>query len=290
MIDVPSGFITVPTSDGSYIPFFVKVRGEDIVWDSNTTLQPYIKTIMNDDECEIINVNSMIYKINLVNKRKILIDDQNYIYFKNNIGNTYTKYSTSTFKYHTIDMNDDGHNDNCLFIYGESTESNVPHINIVTDRLLSHEYTWNCRVSSDGFITAQTFIPICNYVVRKRNNIDTYICYSNFDYDRTVTYMDTLTLNNFKLPVTILSDSFNIQISKKSNLKEFTNTFVGSTPIKNTTNITYNENQYSFDTINNVTVELNGINKIADSDSFAYIMKKCGIYINISGYMPMIEN
>lgn len=286
MIDVPSGFIAIPTNeDGSYIPFFVKVRGEDIVWNGDNTYS-YIKSVIDNDDVKTIN--PAIYKFEVPNTQKILIDTSNNVYFKKN--DDYDKYSISDFKYYSIDVDNDNRRDSCYFIYGTPTKSNTPNINIVSSRATIIDYTWDCRINSDGFVSAQVYIPVCNYIIQRKNNINTYYCYSHFDYDRTVTYMDTLTLDKFKLPVPILTDSLNIQISKKSDLKEFTNTFIGSSVNTNTMNITYDGQSYSFNTAENITVELNGINKITDSDSFAYILKNCGIYINITGYIPMIEN
>lgn len=290
MINIPRGFLAIPStdSDGSYIPFFIKVRSEDIVW-TGGNFNKYLNTITNNTLRNIKTINPSIYNIKVPSTQKILIDEDDNIYFIKN--DTYYQYSIPSFKYHSVDMDNDNIDDNSKFIFGTINESQTPpDVKTIKIRLDNINYTWDCRINQDGFTIVNTFIPVCNYVINKINDVDNYYCYSVFDYIKSESYMDSLLLNNITLPIPFLPDSLNIQINKKSNVKEFTNTFTSSTFNRNTLNVNIDNTTHSFSVIDKINVELNGINKLSYSDSFAYILRNCGVYISISGYIPISEN
>ena len=287
MIDIPRGFLAIPDDEnGTYIPFFLKVRSDDIIWNTNN-LHKYIKFIKNGDS-DVEIADPTIYKFDIPIMQLILIDDvYNNIYFRKD--NKYYKYKIDTLDNYTLDINNDGNSDDCRFIFGTVDEVPVPKLSMITDSLKTTNYTWRCRVNPDGYVTAQTFIPFCNYGVQLKDDMYIYYCYSLYDYDSASSFMDFFTLNNIKLPIPILSDTINIQIDKKSDMKEFTNTFTSSNFKEEEIEIQQGYYPYLFNVVNNINIELNTLNKIP-GDSFMHTLRNCGVYINITGYAPIVKD
>lgn len=284
MIDIPSGFITIPRSDGSYIPFFIKVRGEDIIW-QNSSIRPIIENI-TEEYPNIENVNPAMYKFDVENSNNIIFDTNDNIYIEKQ--NEYNRYSiTYAHKEEYVDINNDGIDESCLFPHGDSEITPKPNVYETKENIHNTTNIWHCRLSSDGFLSAYTYIPITNYVYQSSE--DRYFAYSLFDYDRTVSFIDSWTLKNLKLPIPILDDTINIQIGKKSDISEFINSFIGSSYTTNQLELSNNSGESTiFNTISNIDIQINTINKISDLVPFLSTLKDCGLFVNITGRIPSI--
>lgn len=286
MVNVPCGFIAVQDSDNTYIPFFVKVRSDDIIWNDNNTLKPLI-TSLTENKYSIEQMNPLIYKFSAPVKNKVSITDR-YIYFK--INNKYYRQNLNLYTSRNIDINRDGINYSSYFRYsGETERTTTPNINDVIASFNCTEYIWECRINNDGFVTAHASIPITNKLLYNVPNREKYYCYSKFNIEHTAVYMDYLTLDDIELPIPILyNENLNIQVSKYSDNNEFTNSFISTSFDTLQKTIEYNTKTYDINMINNIKLSLNGINKFPDD--FEYQFRDCMIYITVSGYMPTIKN
>ena len=282
MIDVPRGFISVLDSNGSYIPFFVKVRSDDIIWNDNG-IQSLVTSL--NDKIDNINVeNPTCYSFSYPCINNVFIDNSN-IYFKNSTN--YNKLALNTFTPYNLAINRDGIQYVCYFRNGDaniSTTNTLPHISTIINSFKNPEYTWKCKIDSDGFATLQTSIPITNKVLQNLNDEEKYYCYSNFIFNHT-----NLESADINLPIPIIyDDNTNIHVSKYSDNDELTNSFI-ATSFNTTTKIVTNDSQIQrFIIIKKFKIKLNSINNF--SENFEYKYRNCKLYITFKGYIPMIKN
>lgn len=293
MIDIPRGFLTIPTNnnDGSYIPFFLKVREEDIIW-QNSSIKPIIENLISDSP-NIETLSPIIYKFDIENSNQIIIDTNDFIYIEKN--NEYYKYSIiNNVKEEDSDINDDGCVKTCLFHHKLNENLEIvskPNSYIIKNKFYNITNTWHCRLNSDGFLSTYTYIPMTNFV-----NIiedDKYFAYSLFNYNKTETFIDSWILENLKLPLPILYDTINIKIEKRSgssnkNINEFINSFVATSFDSDTTNAIINEEPVILNLIKNINIRINTINKIDEISPILSTLQKCGLFINITGNIPII--